>query len=103
LNAKVNGKYKLSKIGDAISNSVAAYYDIGMQSKQKNVENQSLDFDIKIADSPLLITLIPDLKSLEPIAIAGRYNSINDSIVLKGTIPKVVYGTNTITNAVLNV
>jgi hypothetical protein len=62
LNAKVNGKYKLSKIGDAISNSVAAYYDIGMQSKQKNVENQSLDFDIKIADSPLLITLIPDLK-----------------------------------------
>jgi hypothetical protein len=25
------------------------------------------------------------------------------TIVLKGTIPKVVYGTNTITNAVLNV
>ncbi|MFT5252671.1 MAG: hypothetical protein ACI87N_001687, partial [Flavobacteriales bacterium] len=103
LNAKVNGKYKLSKIGNAIANSVAAYYDIGMQSKQKNVENQSLDFDIKIADSPLLITLIPDLKSLEPIAITGRYNSVNDSIVLKGTIPKLVYGTNTITNAILNV
>ena len=102
LNAKVNGKYKLSKIGDAISNSVAAYYDMGLQSKQKNAGNQFLDFDIKIADSPLLITLIPDLKSLEPIAITGRYNSINDSIVIKGTIPKLVYGTNTITNAILS-
>jgi hypothetical protein len=53
-----------------------------MQSKQKNVENQSLDFDIKIADSPLLITLIPDLKKFGTYSYCW-YNSINDSIVLK--------------------
>jgi hypothetical protein len=46
--------------------------------------------------------LIPDLKKFGTYSYCW-YNSINDSIVLKGTIPKVVYGTNTITNAVLNV
>ena len=103
LNAKVNGQYKLSEIGNAISNSVATYYTTGTPSKQKYTKNQSLAFDIKIADSPLLITLIPDLKSLEPISITGRYNSVNDSIVLNGAVPKLVYGTNTITNAILKV
>ncbi|MDG2432653.1 translocation/assembly module TamB domain-containing protein, partial [Flavobacterium sp.] len=103
LNATVDGKYKLSKIGNAISNSVASYYATGAPSKQKNSENQSLRFDLKIADSPLLLKLIPELKSLEPIAISGRYNSINDSIVLNGAVPKLVYGTNTITNATVKV
>jgi hypothetical protein len=103
LNANVTGKYKLSKIGDAITNSIANYYLPGTPSKKSNAGNQSLNFDIKIADSPLLIKIIPDLKSLEPIAITGRYNSVNDSIVLNGTIPKLVYGTNTFTNAILNV
>jgi hypothetical protein len=103
LNANINGKYKLSKIGDAISNSIATYYATGKQSKQKKEENQSLNFNIKIADSPLLVKIIPELKSLEPIAITGRYNSVNDSIVLNGTIPKLVYGTNTVTNVVLKV
>lgn len=103
LNATVNGKYKLSEIGDVISNSVATYYNIGTPSKQKVANNQYVDFDIKIEENPLLTKLIPDLKSLEPIAIAGRYNSINDSIVFKGTVPKLVYGTNTITNAIVSV
>jgi hypothetical protein len=35
LNANVNGKYKLSKIGDAITNSTGAYYDTGTPSKRK--------------------------------------------------------------------
>lgn len=103
LNATVNGQYQLSKIVNALTNSVAHYYATGTTSKQKSSSKQAIDFDIKIADSPLFIKLLPDLKSLEPIAISGRYNSINDSIVLNGSIPKLVYGTNTITNAILSI
>ena len=99
LNASVAGSYQLSKIGAAVANSVAHYY--GPTVKQSKTENQSLAFDLKVTDSPLLLKLVPAIKSLEPIAISGRYNSINDSIVLNGSIPKLVYGTNTITNAIL--
>ena len=78
--ASVAGSYQLSKIGAAVANSVAHYY--GPTVKQSKTENQSLAFDLKVTDSPLLLKLVPAIKSLEPIAISGRYNSINDSIVL---------------------
>lgn len=103
LNASVDGKYKLSKIGAAISNSVAHYYGSATTAKQSKIENQSLAFDLKVTDSPLLLKLVPAIKSLEPITITGRYNTVNDSIVMDGSIPKLVYGTNTITNAILKI
>lgn len=101
LNAEIEGKYKLATIADALTNSIAHYYN---QNKQvTNAEKQQLAFNIRIADSPLLIKFIPELKSLEPISITGRFNTVNDSIVLNGAIPKLVYGDNTITNGVLKV
>jgi hypothetical protein len=103
LDGEVNGKYKLSKIATALSNSVAKYYDGKPNSRKIAVEKQQFGFEIGVKDSPILLKLIPELKSLEPININGRYNSVNDSIVLNGTIPKLIYGENTITNAVFKV
>ncbi|MFE3848664.1 translocation/assembly module TamB domain-containing protein [Flavobacterium sp. LB3P45] len=103
LDGEVNGKYKLSKIATALSNSIAKYYDRKPNSRKIAVEKQQFAFKIGIKDSPILLKLIPELKSLEPININGRYNSVNDSIVLSGIIPKLIYGENTITNAALKV
>jgi hypothetical protein len=47
------------------------------------------------------VKFIPELKSLEPISFSGHYDTVNDSIVLNAAIPKLVYGSTTITNAVL--
>lgn len=103
MTASVNGKYKLSKIGAALSKSISKYYATGSSSNYKGTEKQQLEFKIGISDSPLLVKLIPDLKSLEPITISGRYNTVNDSIILNAAIPKIIYGGNTVTNAVLKV
>ncbi|NGY37176.1 translocation/assembly module TamB [Flavobacterium sp. XN-5] len=103
LNAEIEGKYKLATIADALTNSIAHYYNPNQNKQATNAEKQQLAFNIRIADSPLLIKFIPELKSLEPISITGRYNTVNDSIVLNGAIPKLVYGDNTITNGVLKV
>lgn len=103
LNAQVQGKYKLSKIGNAISNSISKYYNTSSKSRIVNRENQQFTFNIDVKSNPVLFKLVPDLKSLEPISISGRYNSINDTIILNGKIPKVIYGPNTITNAVVAV
>ena len=101
--ADINGKYKLSKIANALTNSIAKYYDGNPNSKKEILDKQQFAFEINIKDNPILYKLIPDLKSLEPITITGKYNSVNDSIVLNGAIPKVIYGENTITNAVIKV
>lgn len=103
LNAEVEGKYKLSTIADALSNSIANYYNPSQSSKRSTAEKQQLKFKVGISDSPILVKFIPELKSLEPITITGRYNTVNDSIILNGAIPKLVYGANTITNGVLNI
>ncbi|QIH37850.1 translocation/assembly module TamB [Flavobacterium sp. Sr18] len=103
LDAEINGKYKLSKIASALSNSIAKYYDSNPNSKKIALENQQFDFKVSVKDNPIILKLIPELKSLEPINITGKYNSVNDSIVLNGSIPKLVYGANTITNATLKV
>lgn len=103
LDGEVNGKYKLSKIGNALSNSIAKYYDSKPNSRKIAVEKQQFAFKIGVKDSPILLKFIPELKSIEPIYINGKYNSVNDSIMLNCTIPKLIYGQNTITNAILKV
>jgi hypothetical protein len=78
---QVEGKYKLSTIADALSNSIANYYNPSQSSKRSTAEKQ-LKFKVGISDSPILVKFIPELKSLEPISITGRYNTVNDSIIL---------------------
>ncbi|MEZ7504844.1 translocation/assembly module TamB domain-containing protein [Flavobacterium sp. Arc2] len=103
LNAEIEGKYKLTTIADALANSAANYYNLSQSRKATTTEKQQLAFKIGISDSPIILKLIPELKSLEPITITGRYNTVNDSIILNGAIPKLVYGGNTITNGILKV
>lgn len=101
MNANIEGKYKLSKIGTALQNSISRYYNLN--SPKAKVENQQFTFNINVKDSPILYKIVPELKTLYPIAITGRYNSTNDSIVLIGSIPKLIYGANTISGAVVTV
>ena len=101
LNANIDGNYKLSQVGDAITNSISNYYNLNI--KKVKVDKQQFAFGIQVKDNPILFKLIPDLKSLEPISISGKYNSVNDSIVVNGSISKVVYGGNTISNAIIKI
>ncbi len=103
MNADVTGKYQLSKIATALQNSISKYYNINSNSKKTQVKDQQFAFKIDVKDNPILLKFIPELKSLSPIALSGRYNSVNDSIIVNGSIPKLVYGTNTISGAILKV
>ncbi|GEP51714.1 DUF490 domain-containing protein [Flavobacterium noncentrifugens] len=103
VDANMSGKYKLTQIGTALSNSIAKYYDSNPKAKKTKTEAQQFVFDLKVKNSPLLMQLVPDIKQLDSITIAGRYNSVNDSIILNGAIPKLTYGDNAISNAIIKV
>jgi hypothetical protein len=102
-NIAVDGKYKLSKIGDALTNSISKYYDLGQKTKATKSEPQQVTLVIDVKDSPILQKIVPEITTLSPIKLEARYNSINDTIVVNGTIPKLVYAGNTVTNAVIKV
>ncbi len=102
LNADIDGKYNLSQLGKSVSNSFSRYYDINKY-KRTGIEKQQFAFKINIKDDKILYKLIPELKNTSAIALEGRYNSVNDTIVLKGTIPNVVYGANSISGALITI
>lgn len=103
LDATISGKYQWSKVTDAMSKSLSKYYDTNSASKKIKTEPQQLEFTLKAKNSPVLFQLIPGLKSMEPISISGRYNSVNDTLVLNGAFPKLDYNEITITNALFKV
>ena len=101
--ANVNGQFKLSEIGTALQNSIAQYFDVNPTVQKIKTNAQQLAFEINIKDDPILQKIIPNLSSLQPIEIKGRYNSVNDTIEIKGKIPKIVYNGNTISGAEIDV
>jgi hypothetical protein len=103
MDAEFVGKYRLSTLAHSVKNSVSHYYNLKSTSKNVPYGKQQLAFKVNVKSTPLLLKIIPQLKNIEPISITGRYNSVNDTIVLNGSIPKVVYGTNTIANAVIKI
>ncbi len=103
MKADINGKYQLTKISTALTNSIAKYYDTNPAALKPKTEPQDFDFNITVNNDPVLLKLVPKLTSLEPITLKGRYNSVNDSIVVDGKIPRLVYGTNTISGGVISI
>ncbi|MBC7439050.1 MAG: translocation/assembly module TamB, partial [Flavobacterium sp.] len=103
MDAEFIGKYKLSSIATCLKNSISNYYNLKLSSKNVPRDKQQVAFKVNIKSTPILLKILPDLKSLEPITFSGRYNTVNDSIVLNGSIPKLVYGSYSITNGSIKI
>lgn len=102
-NAHIKGKYKLTAIGPALTNSIAKYYNTSPSTPKRPSIPQQFEFGLVVHDNPILYKLLPDLTRLEQINIKGQYNSVNDSITINGSIPRVVYGNCTISGTTLKV
>ncbi|AWG22440.1 hypothetical protein FFWV33_13355 [Flavobacterium faecale] len=98
----ISGEYKLTTIGDALMNSISKYYQFDKKYVAKK-EAQSLDFAFTIKDDPILKKLVPELVELSAIDLTGSYQSTNDSIVVKGVIPRINYASNEISNGLLTI
>lgn len=101
--AKIIGKYKLTEVGSAFTNSLARYYNTNPSAPKKNVPPQRFEFAIRVENDPVLFKLMPQITRLEPIDISGRYNSDGDTIIVNGNIPRLVYGDYVISGGVLTV
>jgi hypothetical protein len=126
LTAHMAGKYKLTEVGPALQDVINKYYDtnlaggatVASRAKIDSVNRaktkaqkpikpayspQQFTFDIRVIKTPLFTKFAPDLKQLSPVMINGKFDSNTGELTVNGTIPKVVYGTNTVSNGKLNI
>lgn len=101
--ASVTGKYQLTKIADAVSKSVERYYSSAENLTEEDTAEQQFAFSVALKNAPVLQQFVPDLTGFEPITIEGKYNTVNDSIVVNGQIPLLKYGDLTVSNARINI
>jgi hypothetical protein len=103
IQAKIDGKYKLTTLSDAIQNSLSKYINVQTAKYKTNSEKQQFTFKLSIQNDPVLYKLIPKLTALEPINITGKYNSVGDTLEIKGAIPKIIYANTTISDGKINI
>ena len=102
LTAHLGGKYKLTEIAPAIQDVINKYFNTDKASATAKTKvkysPQQFAFDIHLIKTPLVAQFAPDLKTLDPVLINGHFNSQTGELVVNGTMPKVVYGTNVVNN-----
>lgn len=103
IQAEIDGKYKLTTLSDAIKNSLSKYINVQSANYKTNSEKQQFKFTIAVQNDPILYKLIPKLTGLDPINISGKYNSVGDTLEIKGAIPKIIYANTTISDGKINV
>jgi len=103
LKAEVDGKYKLTTLAAAMKKSLSKYIDLKSPKANGESDEQRLAFTLTVDNDPILFKLIPKLTGLEPIKITGKYNNVTDSLEVRGTIPRITYGDNTISDGKINI
>lgn len=107
LYAHMAGKYKLTEITTAMQDVTDKYFNTAIakartKSKPRYAPEQ-FAFDVHLVKSPLLTQFAPSLKRLDPVLITGHFNSQTGDLVVNGSAPKIIYGTEVVNNLKLAV
>lgn len=86
---KVDGKYQLTKVGNAIINQINKYYKFGTATP---VDPQRLRFAVNIYNPKFIKDFVPELKTFAPSQINGLIDTQKDSLLMKAYFPSVEYG-----------
>ncbi len=89
LSANIDGKYQLSKIGNAIINQINKYYQFG---EVTNIPDQRFRFAVNIYNPKFLKDFVPELTTFLPSQINGLIDTRKDSLIMNASFPKIVYG-----------
>jgi hypothetical protein len=105
LTAHMVGRYKLTEIGAAMQDVIDQYFNRSVATKTVNAKPkytpEQFIFDARFVKTPLVTQYAPDLKQLDPVTINGYFNSQTGDLIVNGAMPKVIYGTNEVSNVKL--
>ncbi|WP_461788168.1 translocation/assembly module TamB domain-containing protein [Pedobacter sp.] len=100
ISATVDGKYQLSKVGNAIINQINKYYEFGQVT---NIPPQRIRFTANIYNPKFLKDFVPSLTTFAPSRINGLIDTEKDSLLMNAVFPKVTYNGINLDSIKLNV
>ncbi|MBS1526567.1 MAG: translocation/assembly module TamB, partial [Bacteroidetes bacterium] len=107
LSAHLAGKYKLNEIGAALQDVISKYYNTrqarATAKARPTYSPEHFAFGIRIVKTPLVEQYAPALKRLDPVTITGNFDSRAGTLLVNGSMPKVVYASELIDNVKLSV
>jgi hypothetical protein len=99
--AEIEGKYKLTQLGDIIQQSIDPYFSLTGKKNTKAVSAYNFTINAKVFDNPSLRAFLPDLKKIDSVNIAASFSTLNGMNV-SAYAPVIIYGTNQINDIKLN-
>lgn len=97
---KLDGKYQLSKVGNAVINQINKYYQFG---EITNIPDQRILFAVNIYNPKFLTYFVPQLTTFLPSTINGLLDTQKDSLLVNAYFPKVIYGDFNVDSTRLNI
>ncbi len=88
LTAQVEGKYELSKLGNAFINQINKYYQFGESTK---IDPQSVRFNVNLYYPKFIKDFVPQLTDFAPAQLNGFLDTQKDSLILNASFPKILY------------
>ena len=103
LTANISGQYKLTQVGYAMQDVISKYFSIGNTAKARVYSPQSMVFNARLVNGPIITRFVPDLKELSTVTVDGRFNSASGELVINALAPRIQYGTNNLNNLALGI
>jgi hypothetical protein len=103
ITARIGGKYKLTEIGAALQDNINKYFNTNPKAPKPKYSAEQFTFNAVITKTPVMAQFIPDLKHLDPVKLSGSFDSESGKLLVNGSAPRIVYGTNTINALNLNI
>ncbi len=103
VSADIGGKYKLTQLGAAFQDLIGNYFKTASSTAVAKYDPQRMNFDMRVVSTPLLRKLVPDLKELATVTLRGNFDSQRKLLQVDGSAPRVLYGTNEISNLLIKV
>lgn len=97
IQARLEGNYRLTRMGDIISQAIQPYFAV--KDSVKAAKDSSLVYDFRleadIVDAPLIRAFVPDLKRLDSVQLRSRFSD-NEGWEARLTAPVIEMGSNSI-------
>ena len=101
ISATIDGKYQLSKVGNAIINQINKYYAFGEITS--SIPPQRIRFTANIYNPKFLQDFVPELTTFSPSRINGLIDTEKDSLLMNAVFPKITYNGINLDSIKLNV
>ena len=100
------GAFDYDKLGTSLQQYVSGYYKLpGLKPVTGIIPTQQIGFNGGVQYHPIVTAFVPELTAYNDILFNGTYRSADTDSALNfnATLPRIVYGTNTISNGAIGV